>query len=355
LANAPFLYRIWQFAMYIVKKWWIFVSVACCLALLVAGLNTIFSRGDALTTKISSAPSFGLPIDCKLGQNCYVMHYVDRDPSKEIVDFGCGRQTYDGHSGTDFGIANLYQMAVGVPVIAVTDGKVLRVRDGVADRLITNQVDKETVQGTECGNGLVIDHGNGWSTQYCHLRQGSVVVKPGSPVQKGTVLGMVGSSGLASFPHVHLTVRYQNKVIDPFVGTNDRKSCSIARNPLWSMPLSYVPTGLVSAGFAAQPPTQLELWQGKYRESTLATNNSPALVFWVHSYGVLAGDTEKLQLINPQGEVVINQQKAISRSARSFVSYGGKRQLVAGKWHGKYQLFRNNQAMVQVDREVIVQ
>jgi murein DD-endopeptidase len=334
-----------------IKKRWILAFLAMGVALLAWSLGT---RLSAKVNVASSASSFGLPIDCKLGQDCYVMHYVDRDPSKEIVDFGCGRQTYDGHSGTDFGIANWQRMTTGIPVVAVAEGKVLRERDGVEDRLIANQADKETVQGTECGNGVVIDHGNGWSTQYCHLRKGSVMVQPGKLVKKGTVLGMVGSSGLASFPHVHLTVRYQDKVVDPFVGNNDDKSCAINRNPLWSQPLSYVPTGLIDAGFAAQPPTQLELWQGKHLDRTLAIN-SPSVIFWIHSYGVLAGDVEKLQLINPQGSVAIDKQKTIDRSARSFVGFAGKRQLIAGKWQGKYQLIRNNQRIFQVDREVLVQ
>jgi murein DD-endopeptidase len=350
-----------------IKKWWSFALTAVSLLLLILGLNACFSLGGAKTANSTTAnstlaqstpapksPAFGLPIDCKLGQNCYVMHYVDRDPSKELIDFGCGRQTYDGHNGTDFGIANLQRMKAGVPVIAVADGQVLRGRDEVEDVLIANQAEKAAVQGTECGNGMVIDHGNGWTAQYCHLRQGSVVVKPGTRVKKGTVLGMVGSSGLASFPHVHLTVRYQDKVVDPFVGVNDSQSCSITRSPLWAKSINYVSTGLVSAGFAPQPPTQLELWQGKYENPRIVAT-SPALIFWVHSYGVLTGDVEQLQLINPQGQVVNKQQKPIGKSARSFVSYGGNRQLTSGKWQGKYQLTRNNKIVIQVDREILVQ
>ena len=56
--------------------------------------------------------------------------YSDRDPSPKAVDFGCGRQTYDGHKGTDFAIPDEKIMAKGVAVKAVAAGKVLRVRDG---------------------------------------------------------------------------------------------------------------------------------------------------------------------------------------------------------------------------------
>ena len=103
-------------------------------------------------------------------------------PFRSVVDFGCGRQTYDGHKGTDFAIPDEQAMARGVNVLAAQGGTVLRVRDGVVDRRIQTEADKKTVEGTECGNGVVIDHssipnGAGWETQYCHLRQGSVQVK----------------------------------------------------------------------------------------------------------------------------------------------------------------------------------
>ena len=78
------------------------------------------------------------------------------------------------------------------------------------------------------------------------------------------------------------------------------------------------------------------------------------MLFWVHSYGIIAGDQERLQLFNPQGEIVVDNQKVISTSARSYVSYGGKQKFGAGKWQGKYQVTRNNKVVVQVDQEIIV-
>lgn len=61
----------------------------------------------------ANSPRFGLPIDCSLGEDCFVMLYPDRDPGPEAVDFGCGRQTYDTHKGTDFAIRSEQQMAAG--------------------------------------------------------------------------------------------------------------------------------------------------------------------------------------------------------------------------------------------------
>jgi murein DD-endopeptidase MepM/ murein hydrolase activator NlpD len=301
-------------------------------------------------------PSLGLPIQCTLGQNCYIMHYVDRDPSEREVDFGCGRQTYNGHDGTDFGIADLEAMKKGVAVISSAAGRVLRVRDGIADRLIENQGDKKAVQDIECGNGVVIDHGNGWQTQYCHLRQGSVVVKPGTQVEQGAVLGMVGTSGLASFPHVHLTVRYQNQPVDPFVGVNNAVGCNLKRQPLWAKTLDYVPTGLIRAGFAPTAPTQTELWEGKFQENYLS-NSAPALLFWVQVYGVLQGDLIESKLIAPNGEIAVDNQDTVEKSSRTWLSYIGKknnpqRPLSSGLWRGEYQLRRGDKILIKINREL---
>ena len=113
-----------------------------------------------------------------------------------------------------------------VPVVAVADGKVLRIRDGVVDRLVTTAADRRSVAGKGCGNGIVIQHADGLETQYCHLRLGSVAVKPGETVKRGDVIGAIGASGMAQFPHVHLTVRLNGKIVDPFTGKPLSAGCT---------------------------------------------------------------------------------------------------------------------------------
>jgi murein DD-endopeptidase MepM/ murein hydrolase activator NlpD len=75
---------------------------------------------------------------------------------------------------------------------------------------------KESVQGTECGNAVVIGHEGGLETQYCHMARGSVAVRPGDTVKAGQRIGRIGLSGLTEYPHLHFTVRLNGKVVDPF-------------------------------------------------------------------------------------------------------------------------------------------
>ncbi|NJK67594.1 MAG: M23 family metallopeptidase [Microcoleus sp. SU_5_3] len=318
--------------------------------------NTIAQRlVQQAAAPSSNSPKFGQPIDCTLGKDCFIFHYVDRDPSPTAVDFGCGRQTYNGHDGIDFGIPDEKTMAKGVAVTASAVGKVLRVRDGVVDRRLQNDTDKANIAGTECGNGMVIDHGNGWEAQYCHLRQGSVVVKPGMQVEKGAKLGMVGTSGMTSFPHVHVTFRYQGKVVDPFVGPDAKQGCNTARNPIWDKPIDYIPTGLIRAGFAPKPPDMNAVWQGQFSETQLPAN-SPALLFWVQSYGVLKGDREQYQLFAPNGQIIATQTKEIQAPNRAWLGYIGKRNntnspFSPGVWRAEYRLMRGDRVLLEVKRE----
>lgn len=346
-----------------IKKSLTIVWLGLCLAIFIGCNSSTNSRTQIATTQtsttnLSSAPRLAIPIGCTLGQDCFIMHYVDRDESKQAVDFDCGRQTYDGHTGVDFAISDWQVMTKGIPVQAAAPGKVLRVRDGVADRLVSQPSDKEAVNNTECGNGLVIDHGGGWETQYCHLRRGSLIVKPGMQVQKGTVVGMVGASGLASFPHVHLTVRYRNQIIDPFVGVNASAGCTVKRQPLWESTIDYVPTGLIRAGFATKPPSQTELWQGKF-SSHQFSQKSEALIFWVQAYGVQQGDLERFKLIAPNSQTVIEKENLLKQPYRSWVSYVGKRNsrppLLTGQWRGQYQLLRGKRLVINVEQELQVQ
>ena len=114
--------------------------------------------------------------------------------SKITSDFGKAR-VYNGllksyHGGTDF------RAAVGVPVIAANDGKVVLVQDRFYS-----------------GQSVIIDHGQGVYTCYFHMSK--FHVKESQDVKKGDVIGLSGSSGRVSGPHLHFGVRIGGEQVDP--------------------------------------------------------------------------------------------------------------------------------------------
>ena len=156
----------------------------------------------------------GMPIACEVGRTCYIQHYVDIDPSPSAKDYKCGTLTYDKHNGTDFRVPSLESQQAGVEVLASASGRVLRTRDGAQDGAFRRS-EREAVRDVECGNGVVIEHAEGWETQYCHMANGSLPVKPGDLVERGRPLGRVGLSGLTEFPHLHFTVRHRSRLPIP--------------------------------------------------------------------------------------------------------------------------------------------
>jgi murein DD-endopeptidase MepM/ murein hydrolase activator NlpD len=63
------------------------------------------------------------------------------------------------------------------------------------------------------GNFVAVAHGGGIITMYAHLVETDV--KPGQKVVRGQLLGLEGSSGLSTGPHLHFELRVNNQVVDP--------------------------------------------------------------------------------------------------------------------------------------------
>ena len=63
------------------------------------------------------------------------------------------------------------------------------------------------------GNYVVVDHGNGYTSLYGHLQQATV--KQGDTVSAGQQVGVIGSTGSSTAPHLHLRVHKNGQSIDP--------------------------------------------------------------------------------------------------------------------------------------------
>ena len=195
-------------------------------------------RAAALVLMLSAVPvaaeSFVLhwPLDCTLGQDCFIEDYVDDDPAPgQQRDFACGLNSRDAHKGTDLALISFDLMERGVAVRAAAPGTVLRLRDSMADdRLMTGVTDQNA-----CGNAVLIDHGDGWQTLSCHMKRGSVAVTPGQTVATGDLLGEVGLSGQTNHPHLHLTVLHNGTEVDPFA-PDAALPCGPQEVTLWADP-----------------------------------------------------------------------------------------------------------------------
>ncbi|MHA1598958.1 MAG: M23 family metallopeptidase, partial [Alphaproteobacteria bacterium] len=214
-----------------------------------------------------------MPVRCTQGADCWIVNYVDDDPGPGVKDYACGRASYNGHKGTDIAIVDARRMRQGVNVYASAAGTVVGTRDEMRDVDFNLIGGPKAVAGKECGNGVLLAHENGWTTQYCHMLQGSIRVTRGDSVEAGQPLGQVGTSGLSEFPHIHLQVKSGDTIVDPFVGLHRDKECGVGKSPLWKtdvlLSFLYKPTAVYNAGFSSTTPNARIAREGLYAEDTL--------------------------------------------------------------------------------------
>ena len=314
-----------------------------------------------LTISVATAapPLLGLPIECPRGADCPIQNYVDHDDGPLGRDYACGTLTYDGHTGTDFRVADLPAMYAGVKVLAAAAGTVVAVRDGEPD-VSVRQRGRSALAGRDAGNSVRIAHGDGWESQYSHLRRGSVAVRAGQSVAAGTRLGEVGLSGNTEFPHVDFTLRHQGKIVDPFAPDSPPQACGSGGATLWDPSvaerLNYRASGLLSAGFAAEPAQRERAEAGDYAGVEL-TPASAAMVFWVSLFGVQKGDRVQMQLSRPDGQVLADSRTIAEGNKAVWFALVGKRRTAAwpvGDYRGRVTLLRGEIVVFDATRTIFV-
>ena len=300
----------------------------------------------------AAPPSLDLPIACVLGQTCEVQSYMDADPGPGARDYRCGSRSYDKHGGVDIRIPSLAAMRAGVPVLASAPGKVLRLRDGVADVSVRGRP-PGPIDNQECGNGVVIGHGDGWETQYCHMRQGSVRVKVGDTLKAGDPIGLVGLSGNTEFPHIHITVRQATTTVDPFAYGAAAGACGGGVG-LWSptaaKALAYKPRIAFRVGFSGSAENVEQQVDGGVVAP--ANAQSAVLIAFVRMIGVKAGDVQVMSLTAPDGQVLAQTTSAPAPrdQAQRLLFIGGRRKgstWPPGEYQALYRVQQNGQTVLE--------
>ena len=107
--------------------------------------------------------------------------------------------SYDGHNGVDLRVPSLAAQQRGVSVIAAAPGVVKAVRDGIPD-VNVHMIGIDKIAGRECGNGVLIEHGGGWETLYCHMANGSILCTKATAWKRARRLASSVSPATQNFP-----------------------------------------------------------------------------------------------------------------------------------------------------------
>lgn len=307
-------------------------------------------------TDIANAPELTFPVDCQIGDTCFVQNFVDMDPSRRWRDPQCRGLSKDGHKGTDIRIPDIPTMNKGVAVFAAADGKMKGFRKGEEDG-VAFFGRGEIEAGKSCGNAIIIDHGNDWETQYCHLKQNSLEVYRGKPVKAGDKIGEIGLSGDAMFPHLHFEVRYKGNAVDPYTATLAIDGCGAEEPPLWNIEsLSqtlYNASGILNQGFALEEPAARAIEEGAYLD-TNPNDNTKSLFAYVRIFGLKLDDVQEITVIAPDGSIAAERiEQNAEQSKKEHVHWievprpadGWQ----PGEYTASYKLIRYGSTVLQSD------
>jgi murein DD-endopeptidase MepM/ murein hydrolase activator NlpD len=255
----------------------------------------------------------------------FIGAYVDQNTTASAIqDYNCESNTYDGHQGTDIAIwpYSFYKMDHSqIEVIAAAGGTIIQRADGNFDRNCTSN--------TLIANSIIIQHADGSYALYWHMKNGSITSKiVGQTVVAGEYLGVVGSSGSSSGPHLHFEVRAtsaSNSYKDPFTGT-----CNLLNPTSWwavqkphtnpaVIKVSVNTTDLVAPGCpTSETPNESDVFSIPFQGAGLAPGYAK---FYIFLREAAIGTNVDLKILNPNGSTFNNWTYSISTFYK--VSYYG--------------------------------
>ncbi len=171
-------------------------------------------------------------------EDLFIFNYFDVGGT---TDYNCTNFVIPGHRGVDTELPSFAEQLVGVPIFAAFDGTVAFARDG--------QPDMNTPITGVLGqaNQVILNHPGNRSTLYLHMKNGSVAVSNGQTVVQGQQIGLVGSSGLSTAPHLHFA--YQPDNISRVNTAIFAGPCQTAVESLWEVQPAF-PSGPILNDFA---------------------------------------------------------------------------------------------------------
>ena len=235
-----------------------------------------------------------------------------------VLDYNCGNRSYDyefgNHQGTDifawpFGWRRMFgDEAI---VVAAADGMIIDRNDGNYDR--------NCEFCSNCHwNAVYLQHPDGKVTWYGHLKRGSLTSKrTGESVEQGEYLGVMGSSGNSTGPHLHFQVWASNDyddVIDPYKG-----SCNpTTEQSLWSDQETYYAPGVAYAMVGDNPPMTHHDCGFQMISNEVDTIRANTSAYFTGFFRDQQKDkVARFRIYNPDGELYSNWTKVF------MMHYGG--------------------------------
>jgi murein DD-endopeptidase MepM/ murein hydrolase activator NlpD len=232
-----------------------------------------------------------------------ISNFVDQAAAypDQLLDYNCGPRTYDLSSGYNHQGTDIFTWPFSWHKMDNDDVEVVAGAAGVIIGRYDGNYDRNCDFGSGNWNAVYIQHADGSVAWYGHMKNGSLTGKSvGASVAAGEYLGIVGSSGNSTGPHLHLEVYDQlNNLVDPWDG-----ACNTLNNDSWweSQP-PYYDSAINALRTHRVPP----VWQACPTPATINDQDAfvPGDLVYFASYyrDQLQGQLSTHQILRPDDSI----------------------------------------------------
>ncbi len=244
-----------------------------------------------------------------------ISNYVDHDsdyPDK-IEDYNCGAKSYDtdngyNHAGTDiFSWPFSWQLmdTDGVEIIAAAAGQIIWKNDG--------EFDRNCSFNSNNWNAIYIKHNDGSVAWYGHFKEGSLTSKSvGDMVSQGDYLGVMGSSGNSTGPHLHFEVYASDnysQLIDPFSGNCN----NLNTTSWWANQKPYLNPNINAILTHSAPPEFPDCPTTETPNISNSFELTDDIYLAIYLRDQMANSTIKLRILKPDNTVLENWENTLEK------------------------------------------
>jgi murein DD-endopeptidase MepM/ murein hydrolase activator NlpD len=235
-----------------------------------------------------------------------ISNFVDQNPAfpNQILDYNCGMRTYDQSSGYNHKGVDIFTFPFGFNKMDADEVAIVAAADGTIIYKSNGNFDRSCSFNNNNWNAVYLQHADGTVSWYGHMKNNSQTTKPvGATVTQGEFLGIVGSSGNSTGPHLHFELyNPSNQLQDPYQGTCN----TLNTNSYWQNQLPYRDSKINKLMTHSAPPSFSTCPNPDVKNEKTVFQPGEQLIVAGYYHDQVAGQVTQYSLLQPDGVAVSN-------------------------------------------------